>query len=398
MEHTSVIEQMPCHWHFPTAILLGIGERQQLPKLCLQNSIQSPLVVIDPILAQLPIFTALIGKIARGGLKLTVFTKISGNPTGQQVMAGVTQFRYHQHDGVIAIGGGSALDAGKAIALMAGQTQSLWDFEDIGDNWEQADAEKIVPVVAVPTTAGTGSEVGRAAVITDEKVRLKKIIFHPKMLPCQVLLDPELTLCLPANLTAATGMDALAHNLEAFCAPGYHPMAAGIAVEATRLIRHYLPRAYENSDDIEARTHMLVASCMGATAFQRGLGAMHALAHPMGARYNAHHGLLNAILMPYVLVANRTKIACRIEQLAKYINLPQADFAGFIEWVLSLRDRLGIPHTLDAVGVTLSDVDALAELAFKDPSAVTNPILFSVEDYATLCTNAVTGTLKFSGR
>ncbi|WP_230425603.1 iron-containing alcohol dehydrogenase [Spartinivicinus ruber] len=397
MEYTSVIEQMPCRWHFPTAILLGVGERQLLPELCLQHDIQSPLVVIDPVLAQLPVFTALIGKIARGGLKLTVFTKISGNPTGQQVMAGVTQFRYHQHDGVIAIGGGSALDTGKAIALMVGQTKSLWDFEDIGDNWKQADADKIVPVVAVPTTAGTGSEVGRAAVITDEKVQLKKIIFHPKMLPCQVLLDPELTLCLPANLTAATGMDALAHNLEAFCAPGYHPMAAGIAVEAIRLIRQYLPRAYVKSEDIEARTHMLVASCMGATAFQRGLGAMHALAHPMGARYNAHHGLLNAILMPYVLMANHAKISGRIVQLAKYINLPQADFAGFMEWVLSLRDRLGIPHTLNAVGVALSDVEELAELAIKDPSAATNPILLSVDEYATLCANAITGTLEFSG-
>lgn len=373
MERISVIEQMPCQWNFPTPILLGIGKRQLLPELCFQNGIKSPLVVIDPVLAQLPIFTALIGKIARGGLKLTVFTHISGNPTGQQVKAGVTQFRHHQHDGVIAIGGGSALDAGKAIAFMSGQTLPLWDFEDVGDNWKQANIEGIAPIVAVPTTAGTGSEVGRAAVITDEKIQLKKIIFHPQILPCQVLLDPELTLCLPAKLTAATGMDALAHSLEAFCAPGYHPMAAGIAVEAIHLIYQYLPRAFENAEDMEARTHMLVASCMGATAFQRGLGGMHALAHPMGARYNAHHGLLNAILMPYVLMANRAAIESRIDQLANYLALPQANFDGFMEWILSLRDKLAIPHTLEVAGIPLADADLLGELAFKDPSASTNP-------------------------
>jgi alcohol dehydrogenase class IV len=323
-----------------------------------------------------------------------LFSNIQGNPTGSNVEDGVAAFRTGNHDGVIAFGGGSALDAAKAVALMVGQSRPLWDFEDVGDNWTRVNEAGIVPIVAIPTTAGTGSEVGRASVIVDETRRVKKIIFHPKMLPSIVILDPELTIGLPPHLTAATGMDALSHNLEAFCSPFYHPMAEGIAIEGIRLVQRYLPRAVADGSDIEARTQLLVAASMGATAFQKGLGGMHALAHPLGALYDAHHGLLNAILMPYVLEANRSAIEDRIERLARYLDIPDPNFYGFLRWVLELREQLSIPHSLSAIDIDDNDAEKVGRMAVEDPSAGGNPVNFSAEEYSGIFRAAVHGELR----
>ncbi|HAU1881974.1 TPA: iron-containing alcohol dehydrogenase, partial [Legionella pneumophila] len=287
-------------------------------------------------------------------------------------------FKAGQHDGVIAFGGGSALDAGKAIALMVGQDRPLWDFEDVGDNWTRVNVSAMAPVLAIPTTAGTGSEVGRASVITDAEKQVKKIIFHPKMLPAMVILDPELTVGLPKLLTAATGMDALSHCLEAYCSNYYHPMAEGIALEGIRLIKENLIQAYKDGSDLEARTHMLVASAMGATAFQRGLGAMHALAHPLGAIYDIHHGRLNAVLMPYVLLANRSEIENKIERLANYLSIANG-FDGFLDWIEQMRLELGIENTLSQLGIDHSQIDRLAKMATEDAAAASNTVLFTFE-------------------
>ncbi|MEK9942547.1 MAG: iron-containing alcohol dehydrogenase, partial [Gammaproteobacteria bacterium] len=298
------------------------------------------------------------------------------------------------HDGVIAVGGGSALDAGKAIALMARQSVSIWDLEDVGDNWLRAEVSVIAPIVAVPTTAGTGSEVGRASVILDEANKVKKIIFHPKMVPSIVILDPVVTVGLPAGLTAATGMDALSHSLEAWCSPVYHPMAEGIAAEGIRLVWEYLPSAVADGTNLEARTQMLVASMMGATAFQRGLGAMHALAHPLGALYNAHHGTLNAVLMPYVLVANRSVIDDRIARLARSIGLSSSSFDVFLQWVMDLREEIKIPHTLADLDIDDGQASLIGDMAAVDPSAGTNPIAFDASQYRELFLKAQKGSLS----
>jgi hypothetical protein len=305
----------------------------------------------------------------------------------------VAAFKAGGHDGVIAFGGGSALDAGKAIALMVGQNRPLWDFEDVGDNCNRVDVAGMAPVVAVPTTAGTGSEVGRASVITDEVEHIKRIIFHPRMLPALVILDPQLCLGLPPKITAATGMDALSHSLEAYCSPLFHPMAEGIALEGMRLVQHYLPRAVAKGSDVEARLQMLVASTMGATAFQRGLGAMHALAHPIGALYDAHHGLLNAVLMPYVLQANKARIEPQMERLARYLNLAKPGFTGVLDWVLHLRNEVGIPHSLAEIGIDDSRIEQVGQMAEVDPSAGTNPMAFSASEYSKLFEKALRGEL-----
>lgn len=379
------------NWNYPTQIRVGMGRIKELAEGCRRLGMKAPLLVTDPGLAALPMVPAILAACREQGLEMAVFSAIKGNPNGENVAAGVAAFQAGGHDGVVALGGGSALDAGKAIALMAGQDRPLWDFEDVGDNWTRVKVDGMAPVVAVPTTAGTGSEVGRAAVITDQANHIKRIIFHPAMLPALVILDPELTVGLPGKVTAATGMDALSHNLEALCAPGYHPMAEGIAMEGIRLIHQYLPRAVRDGSDLEARCQMLVASSMGATAFQRGLGAMHALAHPIGALYDAHHGLLNAILMPYVLEANREAITPVIERLNRYLGLEQAGFDGFMDWVLTLRAELGIPSTLGEIGIAPDQAERIGAMAAEDPSAASNPIAFSAEQYARLCRQAITG-------
>ena len=380
------------NWNYPTSVRVGAGRSSEIGAICKEFGLSAPLLVTDPGLAELPMLTQLVDSVRQAGLNIAVFSDIKPNPTGTNVENGISAYRQGEHDGVIAFGGGSGLDAGKAVAVAANQACSMWDLEDIGDNWLNADADKIPPIIAIPTTAGTGSEVGRASVIVHEQQERKAIIFHPKMLPDCVVLDPELTLGLPGKLTAATGMDALSHNLEAFCSPGYHPMAEGIAIEGIRLIQHYLPTAVEDGTNIEARTQMLVASSMGATAFQRGLGGMHALAHPLGALYDAHHGMLNAILMPYVLKANYPAIDLVIERLSRYLQLP-GDFDGFMQWILDLRSQLNIPHSLDAIGIDDSRMAAIGEMAVADPSAGTNPILHDATTYHDIALNALKGTL-----
>ena len=386
-------ELFTANWHYPTAVRSGVGRIQELHDICRESGMTNPLIVTDPGLASLPFLQKAAEHCEQALTGCSVFSGIKANPTGENVDAGVAAFHKHQHDGVIAFGGGSALDAGKAIALMVGQDRPLWDFEDVGDNYLRVNTAGMAPVIAVPTTAGTGSEVGRASVITHQQEQVKKIIFHPNMLPSTVILDPELTCGLPASITAATGIDALSHNLEAFCSPCYHPMAQGIAIEGIRLIKDFLPAAVHDGNNLEARTQMLVASTMGATAFQKGLGAMHALAHPLGAIYDAHHGLLNAILMPYVLKANEHVINDNIARLSRYLELPDPGFAAFFNWVLALRQECAIPHRLAEIGIDDTHSKRIGQMACADPSASTNPVAFSDRDYQNILEAAIQGDL-----
>ena len=387
------MQSLSANWNYPTNIKAGAGRVKELPGLCRDMGMHSPLLVTDPGLAELPVIAQVMDMLKAAELSPGLYTAIKSNPNGENVDEGVSCYRDNGHDGVIAFGGGSALDAAKAIALMVGQDRPLWDFEDIGDNWTRVNVAGVAQVIALPTTAGTGSEVGRAAVITDRENHVKRIIFHPSMLPSQVILDPQLTIGLPASLTAATGMDALSHNLEALCSPFYHPMADGVAVEGISLVHRYLARAVADGGDIEARTQMLVCSSMGATAFQKGLGAMHALAHPLGALYDAHHGTLNAILMPYVLKANRSAIEEKIDRLNRYLGLAKGGFDGFLDWVIELRAQLGIPHTLAAINIDDHDSETVGRMAVADPSAGGNPINLRSEDYRRIFQDAVTGQL-----
>lgn len=380
------------NWNYPTQVHVGAGRIQELPIICKQKKINAPLLVTDEGLAKFPFVDQIMTLCKAEGLKIQIFAQVKTNPTGANITSGIEAFKSGHHDGVIAIGGGSALDSGKAIALVANQDCNLFDLEDIGDNWMRADESKIVPTIAIPTTAGTGSEVGRAAVIVNETQQRKAIIFHPEMMPTCVILDPELTIGLPANLTAATGMDALSHALEAYCAPTYHPMAEGIAIEGIRLVKANLPTVVADGTNLEARMQMLVASLMGATAFQRGLGGMHALAHPLGAVYDAHHGMLNAILMPYVLKANRNAIEPSISRLTKYLEIDN-DFDGFLEWILQLREELNIPHGLNQIISQDIQYAKIAQMAFEDPSASTNPIPFTAAQYQVILESAYLGKL-----
>jgi alcohol dehydrogenase class IV len=387
------MQSLSANWNYPTNIKAGAGRVKELPGLCRDMGMQSPLLVTDPGLAELPVIAQVMDMLKAAKLSPGLYTAIKSNPNGENVEEGVSCYRDNGQDGVIAFGGGSALDAAKAIALMVGQDRPLWDFEDIGDNWTRVNVAGMAQVIALPTTAGTGSEVGRAAVITDRENHVKRIIFHPSMLPSQVILDPQLTVGLPASLTAATGMDALSHNLEALCSPFYHPMADGVAVEGISLVHRYLARAVADGSDIEARTQMLVCSSMGATAFQKGLGAMHALAHPLGALYDAHHGTLNAILMPYVLKANRSAIEEKLDRLNRYLGLAKGGFDGFLDWIIELRAQLGIPHALAAINIDDRDSETVGRMAVADPSAGGNPINLRSEDYQRIFQDAVTGQL-----
>ena len=381
------------NWNYPTKVRFGAGRIKELPRACEALGIARPLIVTDPGLAKLPMIAEAAASLNKAGLAAAVFSDVKANPVGRNVDDGVAAYRQGRHDGVIAFGGGSALDAGKAVALMAGQTRPMWDFEDVGDNWKRVDEKGIAPTVSVPTTSGTGSEVGRASVIVDEATHTKKIIFHPGMMPGQAILDPELTVGLPASITAATGMDAFAHCLEAFCAPGFHPLADGIALEGMRLVREYLPRAVKDGRDLAARAHMMAAATMGATAFQKGLGAIHSLSHPVGAVYNSHHGLTNAVFMPYVLVFNRAAIATRIGAVARYIGLPDPTFDGFLAWVLDLRREFKIPHTCRDLGVEESRLDELSRMAAADPTAGGNPVPLDAAKLKGLFQAALAGTV-----
>lgn len=385
--------QLRGNWNYPTSIRFGAGRIAELPDACRSLGMTRPLLVTDPGLAGLPMVARAVELCRAAGLGCEVFSEVQPNPVEENVTRGVAAYRAGGHDGVIAFGGGSALDGAKAIALMVGQTRPLWDFEDREDWYTRVDVAGMAPVVAVPTTAGTGSEVGRASVITDLRDHTKKIIFHPKMLPAIVIEDPELTLGLPPHVTAATGMDALSHCLEAWCAPFYHPMAEGIAAEGMRLIRYWLPRAVHEGRDVEARSHMLVASSMGATAFQKGLGAMHSLSHPCGAHLDTHHGLTNAVVMPYVLVWNRPAIEEKMVRLAAYLGLAKPSFDGFLDWVLELRADIGIPHTLADLGVREEHAAAFAPQALADPSTGGNPLPMTEADFRALYLRCIRGEL-----
>ena len=384
------------NWNYPTAVHFGIGRIKDLSNACKNLGITQPLLVTDPGIAGLPMIADTVQAIADGGLSTTVFSDIQSNPLGSNVIDGLTQYHDGGHDGVIAFGGGSAMDTGKLIAFMSGQTRSMWDFEDIGDNWTLANPEGIAPIIAVPTTSGTGSEVGRAAVATEEETHTKKILFHPKMMPSVVICDPNLVAGLPANLTAWTGMDALAHCLEAYLAPGYHPMADGIALEGMRLIKDWLPEAISNGANLEARAHMMSAAAMGATAFQKGLGAIHSLSHPVGSVYDTHHGLTNAVFMPYVLVHNRPAIEETAARLARWLDLPGGSFSAVLDWVMELRTRFDIPHTAADLGVEESRLEELAAMAAVDPTAGTNPVPIGQAEILEMYRSAMVGQLDSS--
>lgn len=369
---------LSANWSYPTTIRFGPGRLAELGEHCRAVGMKRPLMVTDRALAKLPLARRTLALLDAAGLGRALFADVDPNPTEINLHAGLEVFRQGDHDGVVAIGGGSALDLGKAIAFMSGQTRPVWDFEDVGDWWTRARVEGIAPIVAIPTTSGTGSEVGRAAVITNSATHTKKIIFHPRILPSATLCDPELTVGLPPALTAGTGLDAFSHCLEAYCSPFYHPMSQGIAVEGMRLVKEYILRAYRDGSDIEARAHLMAASAMGAVAFQKGLGAVHALSHPISALYGTHHGTTNAVVMPAVLRFNRAAIEDRIAPLAAYLGL-RGGFDGFHAFLMTLRAQLGIPDRLGALGVSGEKTEVIAEMAIHDPSAAGNPIELTVE-------------------
>ena len=371
------------NWSYPTAIRFGADRIKELPEACAQAGISKPLLVTDRSLAELPITHLALDILEAAGLGRGLFSDVDPNPNEKNLDAGVAAYRAGGYDGVIAFGGGSGLDLGKMVAFMAGQTRPVWDFEDIGDWWTRADADVIAPIVAVPTTAGTGSEVGRASVITNSETHVKKIIFHPKVLPSVVICDPELTVGMPKFITAGTGLDAFAHCVEAFSSPHYHPMSQGIALEGMRLVKEYLPRAYAEGTDIEARAQMMSAAAMGATAFQKGLGAIHAMSHPIGAVFNTHHGTTNAVCMPTVLEFNASKISQRFEMAASYLGIT-GGFKGFQNFVQELNDALGIPGKLSELGVTADAIPELVEGAIIDPSCGGNPVKLTRQNLAEL--------------
>ena len=381
---------MSMNWNYPTTIWFGDQRINEIQKACESLNIHKPLIVTDPGILK----TGIIEKINSSlNTKANIFSDVQSNPTGNNVELGVSYFNSNAHDGVIAVGGGSGMDVGKGIAFMAGQDRPLWDFEDIGDYWTRANSEAIKPIIAVPTTAGTGSETGRAGVYTNELTKEKKIIFHPKMLPAIVILDPELTVPLPKSLTAFTGMDALAHCLESYCSNFFHPFSQGIALEGMFIVKNNLINAYHDGSNLDARGSMLAASSMGSIAFQKGLGAIHSLSHPVGAMYNTHHGLTNAVFMPYVLRRNKKVIEEKIISLSRYLNLEDQNFEGFMNWILYLRKELSIPHTLKELIQDDSKFEEMSKMAKNDPSTGGNPITLEIKDFYNLYKDSFSGIL-----
>ena len=384
---------MKINWNYPTSVWVGENRVKDLSEACKNLSISKPLFVTDKDLINLEMVKNIISDLRQNYNNMSIFSNFSGNPIGENVEEGVEVFNKKKCDGVIAFGGGSGLDVGKAIAFMSGQTRPIWDFEDIGDYWKRADESNIAPIIALPTTAGTGSETGRASAIINNQTGIKKIIFHPKFLPSIVILDPILTIDLPPRLTAATGMDALAHNLEAFCAPGFHPMADGIAIEGLKLIKKSLLKAVKDGKNIEARSNLLAAASMGSTAFQKGLGAIHSLSHPVNAQFNVHHGLSNAIFMPYVLTYNKSFIENRIISICDYLNLDKS-FDSFLNWILELRKELNIPHKIsDVIDIKKINIKELSKMALEDPSTTSNPRKLNIDDMKILYEHSISGKL-----
>ena len=384
---------MKANWNYPTTVWTGEDRVEDISKACLIAKIKDPLFVTDKDLITLPMTIKITDNLKKNFKNMKIFSNFSGNPYGKNIIEGVEVYNKYKCDGVIAFGGGSALDVGKGIAFMCGQTRPIWDFEDVGDYWKRADENKISPIIAVPTTAGTGSETGRASAIVNEETGIKKIIFHPKFMPTIVILDPKLTIDLPPRITAATGMDALAHNLEAFCAPGFHPMADGIALEGMRLIKNSLSVAVKDGQNIKARSNMLAAASMGSTAFQKGLGAIHSLSHPVNAQFNVHHGLSNAIFMPYVLTFNKNEISERIVSICDYLGLEKS-FDSFVKWIMDFRKEFNIPHKLsEVVDKDKMDLDKLSEMAFNDPSTSGNPKKLTKADMKVMYEHSISGNL-----
>ena len=381
---------MSMNWNYPTTIWFGNQRINEIQKACESLNIRKPLIVTDPGILKTNIMEKINSSLVN---KSNIFSEVQSNPTGNNVELGVSYFNSNSHDGVIAVGGGSGMDVGKGIAFMAGQDRPLWDFEDIGDYWTRANSEAIKPIIAVPTTAGTGSETGRAGVYTNEKTKEKKIIFHPKMLPSIVILDPELTVPLPKSLTAFTGMDALAHCLESYCSNFFHPFSQGIALEGMLIVKNNLINAYHDGSNLDARGNMLAASSMGSIAFQKGLGAIHSLSHPVGAIYNTHHGLTNAVFMPYVLKRNKKVIEEKIISLSRYLNLEDQTFEGFMSWLLHLRKELLIPHTLKELIQEDSKFEEMSKMAKDDPSTGGNPIPLEINDFYNLYKDSYSGIL-----
>ena len=382
------------NWNYPTTVWVGEERIKDLHSACSQLKIQKPLFVTDNGLAQSEMVKKIVKDLNDKSFPTSIFSNVRGNPVGSNVSEGVEVFKNGNHDGVIAFGGGSGLDVGKAVAFMSGQSRPIWDFEDVGDYWTRANSDRIAPIIAVPTTAGTGSETGRASAIVNEQTGVKKIIFHPKILPSIVILDPVLTVGLPSKLTAATGMDALAHNLEAFCAPDFHPMADGIALEGMNLIKKWLAIAVKDGKNLEARSNMLVAASMGSTAFQKGLGAIHSLSHPVNSLFNVHHGLSNAIFMPYVLSFNKNEIEKKIIRLSKHLELKEKTFDCFLNWILELRKELKIPHKLSEVAkIKKEDLEKLSLMALEDPSTLGNPKKLQLKDMKIMYEHSLTGEL-----
>tara|TARA_B100000287_G_scaffold377208_1_gene378864 strand:- start:630 stop:1784 length:1155 start_codon:yes stop_codon:yes gene_type:complete len=383
---------MKFNWNYPTTVWVGKNRIDDLASACENLNIKNPLLVTDKDLIELPFIKNILASLKKKFSQLRVFSNFSGNPIGENVEEGVEIFKKNNNDGVVTIGGGSALDVGKAIAFMSAQTRPIWDFEDIGDYWKRAN-NNISPIIAIPTTAGTGSETGRASAIINKKTGVKKIIFHPKFLPSIVILDPMLTVDLSPRLTAATGMDALAHNLEAFCAPGFHPMADGIALEGIKLIKTSLITAFNDGRNIEARQNLLAASSMGSTAFQKGLGAIHSLSHPVNSKFNMHHGLSNAIFMPYVLTFNKKFIEKRISTISSFIGL-ENNFKSFLDWIITLRKELKIPHKLsELIQIKPDQIEELSQMALEDPSTATNPSKLKKEDFKKMYEYSIEGKL-----
>ena len=384
---------MKFNWNYPTTVWVGENRINELSDACKNLNLTKPLFVTDKDLINLPFIKNIVSKNLKKFNNFTIFSNFTGNPNGENVDEGVEEFKKNNCDGVIAVGGGSALDVGKAIAFMSGQNRPIWDFEDIDDYWKRANEDKIYPIIAIPTTAGTGSETGRASAIINKKTGVKKIIFHPKILPSIVILDPSLTIELSPRLTAATGMDALAHNLEALCAPNFHPMAEGIALEGMKLIKNSLLKAFKDGKNIEARQNLLAASSMGSTAFQKGLGAIHSLSHPVNAQFDVHHGLSNAIFMPYVLTFNKSSIENKIISICDYLDL-EKNFDSFLKWILDLRKNLNIPNKLsDVMDCSDLDLDKLSLMAFEDPSTSGNPKKISKEDLKLMYQHSISGEL-----
>ncbi len=391
-----MIDQYPslrANWSYPTAVRFGPGRISELPDALKVAGIARPLFVTDPGLVNLPIVTKTLDLLKKANVPVAVFSKVDGNPTLKNLDDGIAAYKAGGHDGVIAFGGGSGMDIGKLVAFQASQARSVFDFEDREDWWTRANSDAIAPIVAVPTTAGTGSEVGRAGVVTDPSDHTKKIIFHPKMLARVVIADPELTLDLPAKITAWTGMDALSHCLESYCSPFFHPLGEGIALEGLRLCKEWLPVAVEDGHNINARAFMLAASSMGAVSFQKGLGAMHSMSHPASSLRGTHHGLTNAVVMPYVLVRNAPAIKERLAALARYLDLPKHTSEAVIDWIVALRKRIGIPHTLKEIGFDTDAVAQAAPMAELDPSTGGNPVPLKAVDYEKLYAAAIAGTL-----